>query len=289
MLRRRTEPLWCAAPVAAMCVSVCSAETMLIRHEGAADPKSEGWALSIGRGVFVGPINADGLLPGDPAWRVNDTSHDAGSVAVYSDELTPCMREQMSAYGWTLRTCLVVSDLSGFSEQSISSGVTIDGRRYELWFTEAVATVDVVNLLTAELPCQIIGPAAFASGLSLCGGLGTHYFELTYDARLGSANLAIDGLVFLDEYEGAIAPGAPASVSFGARSACGDGLGEFTFVELVINTPGGPGDFDGDGGVNGADLGLLLGAWNTSNCEFDMNFDGVVDGADLGLLLGAWT
>lgn len=47
-------------------------------------------------------------------------------------------------------------------------------------------------------------------------------------------------------------------------------------------------DLDGDGFVDGADLGLLLGAWGLPGPE-DLNFDGIVDGADLGLLLGAWT
>jgi hypothetical protein len=48
-------------------------------------------------------------------------------------------------------------------------------------------------------------------------------------------------------------------------------------------------DLNDDGFVNGADLGLLLGAWDTDLCEADLNEDGLVDGADLGLLLAAWT
>lgn len=47
-------------------------------------------------------------------------------------------------------------------------------------------------------------------------------------------------------------------------------------------------DFNQDGVVNGADLGLLLAAWGTSQCPLDLNGDGVVNGADLGLLLAAW-
>ncbi|MFG0275565.1 MAG: hypothetical protein ACF8QF_10950, partial [Phycisphaerales bacterium] len=49
-------------------------------------------------------------------------------------------------------------------------------------------------------------------------------------------------------------------------------------------------DLNGDGVVEGADLGLLLGAWGAcaGACPADLNGDGVVDGADLGLLLGAW-
>jgi hypothetical protein len=51
-----------------------------------------------------------------------------------------------------------------------------------------------------------------------------------------------------------------------------------------------PGDFNDDGFVNGADLGLLLGAWGPCrNCPEDLNDDGVVNGADLGLELGFWT
>ena len=48
------------------------------------------------------------------------------------------------------------------------------------------------------------------------------------------------------------------------------------------------GDLNGDDAVDGADLGLLLGAWGTSAVGPDLNGDGVVDGADLGLLLGNW-
>jgi hypothetical protein len=47
------------------------------------------------------------------------------------------------------------------------------------------------------------------------------------------------------------------------------------------------GDLNGDGVVNGADLGLLLGAWGSAG-PGDLNGDGTVNGADLGLLLGAW-
>lgn len=53
-----------------------------------------------------------------------------------------------------------------------------------------------------------------------------------------------------------------------------------------------PADINLDGHVNGADLGLLLGAWGTDGSDqprADINRDGRVDGSDLGLLLGSWT
>lgn len=57
------------------------------------------------------------------------------------------------------------------------------------------------------------------------------------------------------------------------------------FPAPCVATP----DLDGNGIVEGADLGLLLGAWATGDCAADLNGDGVVNGADLGILLGAWT
>ena len=49
-----------------------------------------------------------------------------------------------------------------------------------------------------------------------------------------------------------------------------------------------PGDLDGDGMVNGTDLAVLLGNWNTSNKEADIDGSGKVDGADLARLLANW-
>jgi hypothetical protein len=45
---------------------------------------------------------------------------------------------------------------------------------------------------------------------------------------------------------------------------------------------------DGNGVVNGADLGILLGAWNQPG-PTDLSGDGTTNGADLGILLGNWT
>lgn len=49
------------------------------------------------------------------------------------------------------------------------------------------------------------------------------------------------------------------------------------------------GDLNGDGTVDGADLGQLLAAWGACNCAQDLNGDGQVNGADLGLLLANWS
>jgi len=60
-------------------------------------------------------------------------------------------------------------------------------------------------------------------------------------------------------------------------------------IEIAASDPC---DVNGDGVINGADLGAMLGAWGTctdpADCPADLNGDGVVSGADLGLLLGCW-
>jgi len=50
--------------------------------------------------------------------------------------------------------------------------------------------------------------------------------------------------------------------------------------------PYSPADFNQDGVVDGADIGLLLSAWGTS--DGDLTGDGTTDGADLGILLSEW-
>jgi hypothetical protein len=53
-----------------------------------------------------------------------------------------------------------------------------------------------------------------------------------------------------------------------------------------------PGDLNGDGVVDGADLLILLSEWgkcdDPDDCPADLNNDGVVDGADLLILLSNW-
>jgi len=57
-------------------------------------------------------------------------------------------------------------------------------------------------------------------------------------------------------------------------------------VEGIGCTASNPADINGDGSVDGSDLGLLLAGWGTSSP--DLNGDGSVDGSDLGLLLATW-
>lgn len=58
------------------------------------------------------------------------------------------------------------------------------------------------------------------------------------------------------------------------------------FVAVLPTPP--LGDLDGDGVVDAADLGILLGAWGTDD-RYDLDGDGAVGASDLAILLGAWS
>jgi hypothetical protein len=58
-------------------------------------------------------------------------------------------------------------------------------------------------------------------------------------------------------------------------------------LEAGLFVPDCDADLNGDGQVDGADVGLLLGDWGERTLA-DLDQDGAVDGADLGLLLAAW-
>ena len=74
----------------------------------------------------------------------------------------------------------------------------------------------------------------------------------------------------------------------------GNGEGNLSGAKIVI-IPGGddcggtcPGDFDGNGIVDGADFGFMIAAWGPCKCPEDLNGDGQVDGADVGLFVALW-
>ncbi len=70
-----------------------------------------------------------------------------------------------------------------------------------------------------------------------------------------------------------------------------DPANELQYIGFRVSqpTPNVPGDLNGDGEVDAADLAILLGSWGSCvGCPADINDDGVVDAADLGTLLGAW-
>jgi len=76
---------------------------------------------------------------------------------------------------------------------------------------------------------------------------------------------------------------AGTTVRYFCSPHCSTMTGTIVVMPLAV-----PGDLNGDGMVNGADLGILLGAWAQPG-PTDLNKDGTTNGADLGILLSRWT
>lgn len=88
-----------------------------------------------------------------------------------------------------------------------------------------------------------------------------------------------------------VAPTASMRLKFVARDLDPGSLVEaaiddvqVTYYECPADVPG---DLNGDGDVDAADLGILLGQWGTAGSA-DLDGSGSVDGADLAIFLGLW-
>ncbi|HMN96719.1 MAG TPA: lamin tail domain-containing protein [Phycisphaerales bacterium] len=96
----------------------------------------------------------------------------------------------------------------------------------------------------------------------------------------------LDGVGINDPYAWTLALSGDVQQSY--ISAGGDTGNPGIYVPASCDRPGDPADLNGDGIVDGADLGILLGNWGGAGLG-DLDGNGIIDGADLGLLLGSWS
>ncbi|MFO0875011.1 MAG: M12 family metallo-peptidase [Phycisphaerales bacterium] len=189
---------------------------------------------------------------------------------------------------------------------------------YALPDVGALPDFTLLSPISSEVVAQVDYPSTggvFAgSGLAdLVGAVFEGYVEAPVDgvytlslesddgSRMlvdGQTVVSNDGLHGMLEKSGAVALAAGAHVAriefferFGGAGLIARIAGPSLPKQVVpasLFMHEGTADLNGDGLVDGADLGLLLGAWGTNNALADLNGDGTVDGADLGLLLGDW-
>jgi hypothetical protein len=144
--------------------------------------------------------------------------------------------------------------------------------------TLGFADVGPYDVVPGEVPTDPARPVDPTIALADLDGLTWPELLAVYDGTAGGTriDLADAGIASIRFVRIRVAADAPAVPEIDA---------------IVAARPGaGPADLNGDGAVNGDDLGIMLGAWGPcSGCAADLDRNGNVDGDDLGSLLGSWT
>lgn len=194
-----------------------------------------------------------------------------------------------SGFGGILMTCEVPNDycidslpVGNGSTPFSTVGATTDGP------APRGACGDVAQI-DDDIWFRYVAPCSGEAHVSACGD-----FDTRLAVYAGACPEDSTTLLACSDASRACDAGAQVNfeVSAGAtyRIRVGGGVGRpgHGTLELAVECSGCLGDLVGDGVVDGADLGVLLGAWGASGSPADVNGDNFVDGSDLGIMLGAW-
>ena len=238
---------------------------------------------AVGDGVVIG--GGDGVAPRLPSFAVEPFGLAAGlegefMATVLVTATSPGVSfgvQNLSTSGTAIRPCRpswngrkeVTSTVRGTTTASDVGVVFIDVEIHNLGWDDLQAALDLDSI------------SGLSDGFFIWDGLGD---QVTGEPGLLRFGFQTDG-----KSDGSY--GVDLVVRVTDEDVPGETTSEIDLrLEVEIGEEGLLGDVNDDGKVNGADLGLLLGAWGAcAGCPEDLNDDGLVTGADLGLLLGAWT
>ena len=210
---------------------------------------------------------ADGVV-GDFAATVEVTSSSPGVSQPSYLLTTTGFGIRPAVPSWSAKT-EVTHTVKSASASADSGVIFIDVPIYNVGWNVEQAALDLDSI------------SGLAAGFFIWDGLGDQVAGKPGTLRFGfQTDGAADGLHAVDLVVRTTDEDVP-----------GESTHETTLrLEVTLGESGPTADINGDGIVNGADLGLLLGSWGPcAGCPADINDDGIVNGADLGLLLGEWT
>jgi hypothetical protein len=176
------------------------------------------------------------------------------------------------ASGWGIQSSVAGNPVTSGQTICLEAGVLICNVSYPSATTSFWRPIDGVWREVASVPSYSL-PASAPERTLLVRSSSLRFLEPTPEGlwRLG-ASMTV--------------PGTPMSlVTAGALTVLGYS-DRVAIIDHVRPTPC-PADFNGDGLVDGGDLGFILSTWD-SNAGGDLTGDGVTDGSDLGVLLSAW-
>lgn len=206
--------------------------------------------------------------------------------------LPPARSEQVLGFG---RSLSVQAGLLAVGAPGVAGGPASEGAVY---LFDAAPPHALRSIVPSPFPGECSG---FGTVLSMRGGMlvvgtaqGTEFLDdglvaiYSVDAASGMASLQSMVSGPAGSGFGAAVATSGAHVAIGSPSSGNALSGSVATVSRGYG-PRSP-DINGDGVVNGLDLGELLAnyRWNALNVATDLNYDDTVDGADLAILLGAW-
>lgn len=290
VLMEMKAPAWCAASLGAYPARVMQgaagvAVPVLVANDAPGDfaVGIDALAYSVaGSGVLSG--TSSGTAPLSPAAATVNVPVSTATVGVRTGTATVTSANQgvqnpTTALNVSVRVLRasnpslsastdVDSATVGFSPMLKGPSVTATATVANFGFTADQATLDVDSVQVPTGPFSYVGGAA--------NGIGASPATLTF--RFDPAGLAagtysqVATVVTSDEN----VPGAASRQVTVTLSATID-----------PGAPGNPADLNGDGVVDGVDLGILLSGWAGGGVS-DLNGDGTTDGVDLGILLANW-
>ncbi len=183
------------------------------------------------------------------------------------------------------------SDISSNGVWATGSGVSANG--FQAWrWSQATGGINIGPAPTAGWRGSSVATNADGSRILL------FYRPFPGPATFGQGFIWTpeDGMVNLNTWltnKGVVIPAGvvlalPLDISADGNTIVGvarSGNSSFAFA-VILDEPC-PSDLDGNGAVDAADLGILLGSWG-SRGDADLDGSGSVDAGDLAVMLGAW-
>lgn len=181
--------------------------------------------------------------------------------------------------------CTNAISASGVADASSASGCVGTAGQNAVSSFSTVVQVPAPKL--AELHLSINMPLE----LGISGKYAIHGPSINIEADW--EDIVLNGAPASVDWSGTLLPGQY-TIQIETKSAgFGPGSGGFCDYSLSLEViePTHAADLDGNGVVNGGDIGVLLANWGGTGGFLglvDLDCDGVVDGSDLGLLLANW-
>ena len=239
------------------------------------------------RGTAIGDFDGDGTA------ELAVSAHDAGTILVFGPTGGTFALEATLSTGPLVRPeALVAADVNGDGLTDLAAAVNGDAAEGAMVWTAGKGGLGA-GIMTAS---GVVNSSAIAAGDMDCDG----DIDL---AVVGTDSNAVG--ILAGDGAGGFAPGlavttgvAPKQIAIGDVDGDGDldvatANRDSNNATIALNDScpdqGIAGDLNGDGAVNGADAGLLLVAWGTSDPNADIDGSGLVDGADIGIMMANWT